>query len=118
MNAELKAKWVAALRSGNYEQGWGLLRGVTDKYCCLGVACDISGQGQWIKRYEGGSDAINMYGYTTETGNSYYNLVVDLRAYFDIPAAQVKVLIQMNDGRHIDGKKTFAEIADWIEQNL
>lgn len=40
MNPEVKAKWVAALRSGEYQQGTGALKS-DDKYCCLGVLCDI-----------------------------------------------------------------------------
>lgn len=40
MNHEIKAKWVAALRSGEYKQGRGSLR-ERDAYCCLGVLCDI-----------------------------------------------------------------------------
>lgn len=31
-------KWVAALRSGNFEQGDGRLES-NGKYCCLGLAC-------------------------------------------------------------------------------
>ena len=34
-------KWVAALRSGNYEQGRGALCR-EGKYCCLGVACVVA----------------------------------------------------------------------------
>ena len=33
--------WVEALRSGDYKQGHGLLRSDDDKFCCLGVACDL-----------------------------------------------------------------------------
>ena len=44
-------KWVDALRSGKYEQGHGQLR-KGDRYCCLGVACDVyiqeMGGGEWI----------------------------------------------------------------------
>lgn len=35
-------KWVAALRSGEYDQGIGRLRSHNDTYCRLGVLCDIS----------------------------------------------------------------------------
>jgi len=45
---EHRKQWVEALRSGKYQQGKGRLRN-GDKFCCLGVACDISGLGQWIK---------------------------------------------------------------------
>lgn len=37
---------MAALRSGEYKQTRGALsRG--DEFCCLGVACEISGLGTW-----------------------------------------------------------------------
>lgn len=39
MNDNAK-KWVAALRSGEYQQGRNSLR-EGDCFCCLGVACDL-----------------------------------------------------------------------------
>ena len=42
MNQEVKAQWVAALRSGAYEQGRSHLRSTEDKFCCLGVLCDVA----------------------------------------------------------------------------
>jgi hypothetical protein len=46
MNPEIKAQWVAALRSGDYEQGMSRLVTVrgdgTFDYCCLGVLCDLA----------------------------------------------------------------------------
>lgn len=46
---DLKAKWVAALRSGEYAQGLYNLRrpgtdGTADTYCCLGVLCELTPQ--------------------------------------------------------------------------
>lgn len=42
MNAEIKAKWIEALRSGNYKQGQNKLRDTRDNtFCCLGVLCDL-----------------------------------------------------------------------------
>lgn len=40
-NKENIRKWVTALRSGEYEQGREALRN-GDKFCCLGVACDVA----------------------------------------------------------------------------
>ena len=45
---ENREKWLVALRSGEYMQGPGRLR-QDDKFCCLGVACEISGLGTWDK---------------------------------------------------------------------
>ncbi len=47
MNPEVKAAWVKALRSGEYSQGTGQLRSAEEKYCCLGVLCDIAPVGEW-----------------------------------------------------------------------
>lgn len=48
MDPTIKARWVAALRSGDYEQGHGRLhtRGPKDTsmFCCLGVLCDLATQ--------------------------------------------------------------------------
>lgn len=52
-NSELIRKWVDALRSGKYAQGTEHLRieseypEMQDAYCCLGVACDLSGLGHF-----------------------------------------------------------------------
>lgn len=49
MKEDIKAKWVEALRSGNYKQTEGNLHD-TRGYCCLGVLCDIArqdGVGHW-----------------------------------------------------------------------
>lgn len=49
MNPEIKERWIAALRSGEYKQTIGNLR-VKDKFCCLGVLCDLAakdGIGEW-----------------------------------------------------------------------
>jgi hypothetical protein len=40
MKPEIKNKWVAALRSGEYQQGLHNLKS-NNQYCCLGVLCDL-----------------------------------------------------------------------------
>lgn len=40
MDAELKVKWVAALRNGEYLQG-GKLKSADGRFCCLGVLCEV-----------------------------------------------------------------------------
>lgn len=57
MKGELNvAKWVIALRSGKYKQTFGALRD-SNGYCCLGVACQISGLGKWEKETTFGDDS-------------------------------------------------------------
>jgi len=41
MNQEIKARWTAALRSGEYQQGEGCLN-KNGKLCCLGVLCELA----------------------------------------------------------------------------
>lgn len=46
MIPSVKAKWVAALRSGKYKQARGRLRKINAKtgearHCCLGVLCEL-----------------------------------------------------------------------------
>lgn len=41
MDAQLKAKWVEALRSGKYRQGRSTLKH-SGSFCCLGVLCDVA----------------------------------------------------------------------------
>lgn len=69
MNPEVKAKWIAALLSGKYKQGKGKLHKIAnylfekgwkstgknaedaERYCCLGVICELyrqeTGKGRW-----------------------------------------------------------------------
>lgn len=50
MNSEVANKWVEALRSGQYEQGFGLLND-NNQYCVFGVLCDVHAKetgGHWL----------------------------------------------------------------------
>lgn len=42
MDPNIKAQWVAALRSDEYTQGDGYLKTLDGNYCCLGVLCDLA----------------------------------------------------------------------------
>ena len=48
---EWRRKWIEALRSGKYRQTTGTLRD-RDGFCCLGVLCDISEKGKWVREEE------------------------------------------------------------------
>ena len=67
MESELKARWIAALRSGNYQQGAGTLRSASDRYCCLGVLADIIAPNEWQSQdqpgapYEWGEHSLGTY---------------------------------------------------------
>ena len=50
--AEHRSDWVKALRSGKYKRAVGQLHDADGNYCVLGVACDISGLGEWTTDFE------------------------------------------------------------------
>ena len=59
MKPDIKAQWLTALRSGDYQQGRGHLRR-GDQYCCLGVLCNLYGKAvgaEWDNQY--GPDRVH-----------------------------------------------------------
>lgn len=92
-------RWIAALRSGKYKQGAHALR-KGDKYCCLGVLCDLAAK-------DGGQQWENgLYARSSALAPSYMYEWLG----FGWALAQGD-LTEMND----DGG-SFAEIADRIER--
>ncbi len=95
MDANLKAKWVAALRSGEYQQGdTYLANNAAGTFCCLGVLCVARG----LSPRE-----------------------LDRKCTIDVPfesglSREIRSLLgdEMNDRE----RRTFSEIADWIEANI
>lgn len=101
MNTTIKAKWLAALRSGKYQQGTGVLKN-GDHFCCLGVLCSIAGverdeeNGWFIWRKEKGHATL-PYGFGRSVGVS--------------DDAESTLAVMNDDG------KSFAQIADYIEKH-
>jgi hypothetical protein len=122
MDIELKNKWLAALRSGDYKQGAHRLRTVNDCFCCLGVLCDIINPDGWVegddKAYsydfgKVGSAGIHTADISRVIAQNLGLLVEDE----DCPIAANYVqsikdnAIDMND----DGMHDFNAIADYLE---
>ena len=114
---EHRQEWIEALRSGDYKQTTGRLRD-ENEYCCLGVACDISGIGRW-KSYRG-----RIWEYTANeeylwTETSY--LPVAVQQYFGMDTAEGSYLSSdLEDGicslmMANDKNVPFDRIADIIE---
>lgn len=105
MDPTLKAQWLKNLRSGEYNQGPDVLRRNDERFCCLGVLCDTINPNGWEPapgRYRFvGSGEPNEF----RTCDFKHHDILDLDAE--------NVLVRMNDSG-----KSFAEIADWIEENL
>lgn len=133
MNPEIKAEWLAALRSGNYTQTNGALRR-EDKaggasFCCLGVLCDVlSKDGRISFVQDPGYDDLRHYGAGTDNfgnaveGSSFslpdlvcelVGISTDAGEYVD-DDGNYRTLIGLNDSH----KKTFEQIADVIEANF
>lgn len=108
MNSTIKAQWLAALRSGDYQQTEGQLRSYAG-YCCLGVLCDLharAGLGAWDDlSYNGAIDLLPEN--VTEWAELDCSPEVD-----DVP------LVDLNDGVSGYEQRTFAQIADLIERHL
>lgn len=96
MDQTLKAKWIEALRSGEYKQTQHKLKDNIG-FCCLGVLCDLQGAD---------FDAIEMRFGTLSLSTNPSEYIGDLGEHSS-------KLSMMND----DGK-SFTEIADYIEANL
>src|SRR5689334_11788613 len=84
MNKEVKDQWVAALRSGEYEQGKGTLQ-EDGKFCCLGVLCELAVKAgvTTSEPREGGSTVI--YGGADDPNTAYPPAAVIKWAEMDGP---------------------------------
>lgn len=103
MNAEIKAKWLDALRSGKYKQGTHTLQ-KNNCFCCLGVLCDIVEPEGWD---EGVTDGMVLHDGVQDFPTDRFLEKVGLFA------DEAGTLAEMNDHG-----QSFAEIADYIEANL
>lgn len=112
MNPEIKAKWIAALRSGDYKQGRNQLR-KQDSFCCLGVLCNLHAQAH---------PEIAAKEISTESYMDYREaLPPSVRQWADINAYGDPVHINGRIKRlahHNDAGRTFLELADAIEAQL
>lgn len=129
MNAEVKAKWLAALRSGEYKQTEGELKTETQEFCgfcCLGVLSDIhskeTGEGEWIVHEEydlleyKDSQGFSENGVPPPGVLNWAGLCENNPTIFETHANEDKIkstVAELNDNG-----KTFKEIADLIEEQL
>ena len=110
LSMDVKANWLEALRSGKYEQAQRWLR-TSDGFCCLGVLCDTQKM-KW--KYD-----KNFY--TTPNGDSSVPGMADIDPeiyevlYNHIPGAKMSVATHLANIN--DRGSSFAEIANWIEEN-
>ncbi len=111
MSELTEQEWLAALRSGGYEQTVGVMKSsVTGGYCCLGVACELD---QRITNPEDEDGIFNFDGQIVSAISAA--IVVDDSAtpWSWMTPDQGFALSQMNDNG-----STFTEIADAWEAGL
>jgi hypothetical protein len=126
MDPEVKARWIAALRSGEYKQGCDVLRTLNDEFCCLGVLCDLYAKEHginWTGRQWGTSGGACVL---ADLGGFYYppDAVREWASFHEdkqlVSIGELTTSLPAhNDGRGRNAvPRTFAEIADAIEAQL
>lgn len=111
MKANVKKRWVEALRSGEYGQAKGALARRGRSFCCLGVLCDIEIDGYWEKPDAYSPWALELDRWEIGGEDSMPPRYLLDRVGLDIGAANE--LADRND----EGW-SFERIATWIEKNL
>jgi hypothetical protein len=130
MKPEIKARWLAALRSGNYRQAKYRLREGND-FCCLGVLCDILSPdigGEWVKPKEKETAwPVTEHSFqfrcrtdhqnTEDVGGLLHERVAEV-AGLDTNQLGVSFKPHLTLADLNDQGKSFAQIADTIEKYL
>lgn len=110
-NKEIVLKWIAALRSGKYIQGKECLN-KDDKFCCLGVLCDICGEYEWLPAFlHSPYLSVNS---KIDNGCHSFLLPEELKEKLNISDKIQESLTMMND----EYGKTFEEIANYVEKKI
>lgn len=134
MDKQVKAEWVKALRSGEYEQTQGKLhrteaeekpgRDFPPGYCCLGVLCDLAVKAGVIDAPRDSGEGSEMY-----AGEDFF-LPADVQDWAGLPYNPATTardqedykLSELNDGEACSGERfepfTFEQIAQLIEDQF
>lgn len=110
MKPEVKTKWLAALRSGEYKQGRYVLRTASDNFCCLGVLCDLAEKAGVVKA----TLRKDAYQYAGKKGFLPSEVVNWAGLDYDNPKVGDELLTELNDFENL----SFDDIADYIEKYL
>jgi hypothetical protein len=133
MDKVIKARWIQALLSGDYEQGQHSLRDSEGKFCCLGVLCDLYSQeddkearweksdGQFNGKYrfkvveeDYGHSGVLPLAVSEWAGLTSDNVDYDSGSPMVVMGdGYMKSLASMNDSGD-----SFGDIADHIEESL
>lgn len=125
MKEDIKNKWVAALRSGEYNQTDGVLKNANG-HCCLGVLCEIyikeNNNASFVKDDQKNADFFHFVPEEHNTPTDYEVLpkVVQRWAGIKTPCGQYSDETSVASKRELtkdnDEDKSFETIADIIEK--
>ena len=130
MNADVKTKWLAALRGGTFTQGRRFLKVVEDGqtvHCCLGVLCELFAQETKAGEWKPDPDDAAIQIFHPASVDAIPDSAILPRAVADWAGLEFRNPdVQQSPGSDItvslanlnDAGKSFEEIADRIEQNL
>lgn len=117
MNAEIKQKWIKALQSGEFFQTTGVLRETDNKYCCLGVLCELYARETnvgWAYDSDNGDYDFLHHRASLPDDVLYWAGLEDEFGWSGVRENGSRFnLAHLNDGG-----TTFPEIAEVIEKNL
>lgn len=100
MNKKWKKKWLQALRSGQFQQGSGLLKN-GNNYCCLGI----------LRRVMNPQDSSSCTDDRVMAKNQLLTAAHESKA-------GITWKIQVSLSKKNDDGHSFVQIANWIEKNL
>lgn len=119
MKKDIAMKWAKALRSGEYKRGIGQLRDNNNKFCCLGVLCNLHAQAHpkiaaaqqdrcdYMHHASYLPPAVQRWaGMKSEDGNVPFELAPRIKGN------KVEDLASMNDWN-----MSFGKLATFIEKN-
>lgn len=110
MNAEIKQRWLDALRSGKYRQGSRVLRSESNKYCCLGILCELVDPAGWRPTPV---PSLSGMAYEYITGGSHNVSMPSIRT---LESAELEPEIAEKLARLNDDGMSFSDIAKYIEE--
>ncbi len=106
MDQQIKQLWVDALRSGDYKQGRLALRTEDDRFCVMGVLCNIHAQ-----HYPKIAATCKVKGEYLEFCEAAPKLVIE---WAQLTKGEAYGLVYKND----TNMQTFEQLANYIEEKL
>ena len=100
--------WLEALRSGKYKQGRGSLK-EGNKYCCLGVACDLYNKTHKVK--------VDFVNYTSDDQQPNTGLPPVVMKWLGLNCPEGRLENNHYLSTENDNGASFNKIADIIESN-